>query len=112
MMYEILTKCIFRHLNKIIHVQSERLRKSMEISDEYKMMLIGELAFDLWNSIIIMPLTDSMSKLLLDEFDKPRYKLPITTPLDTIAVILKSFVEIMEYDKINPLKVSIYIYLS
>jgi len=84
----------------------------MRESDEPKMMLVGELGLDVWNRIIIVPLKNSMTKLLLDEFDKPRYKLPITTPLDTIAVILKSYVEVLEYNQVNPLKVSIYIYLS
>lgn len=86
--------------------------ESVEVSDEPNMMMVGELSLNLWNKIIITPLINSMSKLLLDEFDKPRYNLPITTPLDTIAVILKSFVEIMENNETNPLKVSIYIYLS
>jgi len=79
--------------------------------DEPKMMMMEELGLHVWNHIIIVPLKDSMSKLLLDEFDKPRYKLSITTPLDTIAVILKPFVEVQEYEKC-PLEVSVYIYLS
>jgi len=75
-------------------------------------MEIAELGLDIWKRIIIIPLKDSMPKLLLDEFDKPRYKLPITTPLDTIAVVLKSFVEVQEFIELCPLEVSIYVYLS
>jgi len=75
-------------------------------------MKIGELGLDIWKRIIIVPLKDSMPKLLLDGFDKPRYNLYITIPLDTIAIILESFVKVQEYKKKRKLEVSIYIYLS
>lgn len=79
--------------------------------DETKQMEVEELGLDIWKRIIIVPLKDSMPKLLLNGFDKPRYNLSITIPLDTIAVILKSFVDVQEFNKKRKLEVSIYIYL-
>jgi len=73
---------------------------------------VRELELDVWKRIIIVPLKDSMSKLLLDEFEKARYKLSITTPLNNIAVILESLVEVQKYGNKYPPEVSIYIYLS
>jgi len=72
-------------------------------------MEVGELGLDIWKRIIIVPLKDSMPKLLLEGFDKPRFNLSITIPLDTIAVILKSFVEVQEYNKKRKLEVSFYL---
>lgn len=111
-MYEILIKCISRYFNNTNRAYSATRSLHRRESDEPTMMMIRELGLDVWNRIIIVPLKDSMPKLLLDEFDKPRYKLSITTPLDTVAVILKSFIEVLEFNKKYPLEVSIYIYLS
>jgi len=107
-MFEIIIKCIFRYLNNTKRKQYASRSKHQIDPAEPKQMRVGELGFDIWKRIIIVPLNGSMSKLLLDDFDKPRYNLPITTPLDTIAVILKSFVEVQELKKKCTLEVSIY----
>ncbi|XP_016662010.1 cullin-2-like [Acyrthosiphon pisum] len=95
---------LYQYFNNTNRAYSATQSLHRSESDEPKMMMIGELTLDVWNRIIIIPLKDSMPKLLLDEFDKSRYKLSITTPLDTIAVILKSFIEVQEFNKQCPLE--------
>ncbi|CAI6354868.1 unnamed protein product [Macrosiphum euphorbiae] len=95
---------LYQYFNNTNRAYAETRSLHRRESDEPTMMMIRELGLDVWNRIIIVPLKDSMPKLLLDEFDKPRYKLSITTPLDTVAIILKSFIEVLEFNKKYPLE--------
>jgi len=73
-------------------------------------MEVGELGLDVWKHNMIVPLKDSMLELLLDEFDKQRHNISMTTSFDIIAGVINSFVVVQEFRKKYPLEVSINIY--
>jgi len=73
-------------------------------------MEVGELGLDVWKHNMIVPLKDSMLDLLLDEFDKQRHNISMTTSLDIIAGVINSFVVVQEFRKKLPLEVITFIY--
>jgi len=79
--------------------------------DSSEQMEVGELGLDVWKHNMIVPLKDSMLELLLDEFDKQRHNISMTTSFDIIAGVINSFVVVQEFRKKYPLEVSINIYL-
>jgi len=68
-------------------------------------MEVGELGLDVWKHNMIVPLKDSMLNLLLDELDKQRHNISMTTSLDIIAGVINSFVVVQEFRKKHPLEV-------
>lgn len=68
-------------------------------------MEVGELGLDVWKNHMIVPLKGPMLKLLLDEFDKQRRNLSMTTSLDIIAGVINSYVVVQEFRKKQPLEV-------
>jgi len=78
--------------------------------DSTEQMEVGELGLDVWKNNMIVPLKDSMLELLLDEFDKQRRNISMTTSFDIISGVINSFVVVQEFRKKYPLEVSIYIY--
>jgi len=80
--------------------------------DSTEQMEVGELGLDVWKNNMIVPLKDSMLELLLDEFDKQRRNISMTTSFNIIFGVINSFVVVQEFRKKYPLEVSIYIYLS
>jgi len=75
--------------------------------NEPQHMMIGELGLDIWKCHMVVPLKDSMPKMLLNEVDKSRHNISMTTTLSIIGGILNSFVEVEESNK-HSLKVSIF----
>ncbi|VVC31679.1 Cullin, N-terminal,Cullin, conserved site,Cullin repeat-like-containing domain,Cullin homology,Cullin [Cinara cedri] len=67
-------------------------------------MEVGELGLDIWKHNMIMPLKDSMLKLLLDEIDKQRHIKSMTKSTDIISTVIKSFVIVQAFRKKNPLE--------
>lgn len=70
-------------------------------------MEVGELGLDVWKHNMIVPLKDNILSLLLDEFDKQRHNISMTTSLDIISGVIDSFVVVQEFRKKYPLEVSI-----
>ncbi|XP_060845005.1 cullin-2-like [Rhopalosiphum padi] len=67
--------------------------------NEPQHMMIGELGLDIWKCHMVVPLKDSMPKMLLNEVDKSRHNISMTTTLSIIGGILNSFVEVEESNK-------------
>lgn len=73
--------------------------------DSSEQMEVGELGLDVWKHNMIVPLKDSILVLLLDEFEKQRHNISMTTSLDIIAGVINSFVVVQEFRKKHPLEV-------
>lgn len=79
--------------------------------DSTEQMEVGELGLDVWKHNMIVPLKDSILELLLDEFDKQRQNISMTTSFDIIAGVINSFVVVQEFRKKYPLEVLQFILL-
>ncbi|XP_025190346.1 cullin-2-like [Melanaphis sacchari] len=59
-------------------------------------MEIKELGLDVWKCNMILPLKDSISKLILVEIDKKKHRISKTTSLNTITGVINSFIEVQK----------------
>lgn len=110
------TQCILkekyyfcRYLNNQ-HIKKHKLSEAEVLygnitPDSTEQMEVGELGLDVWKHNMIVPLKSSMLELLLDEFDKQRHNISMTTSLDIIAGVINSFVVVQEFRKKHPLEV-------
>ncbi|XP_025190388.1 cullin-2-like [Melanaphis sacchari] len=67
--------------------------------NEPQHLMIGELGLCIWKHNMIVPLKNSLPKLLLDEIEKSRHNIAVTTSLDIITNVLNSFVEVENFNK-------------
>lgn len=107
-LYKILN-LFFRYLNNQ-HIKKHKLSEAEVLygnitPDSTEQMEVGELGLDVWKHNMIVPLKDSILELLLDEFDKQRRNISMTTTLDIIAGVINSFVVVQEFRKKYPLEV-------
>lgn len=103
-----------RYLNNQ-HIKKQRMSEAELLygnitPDSTEQMEVGELGLDVWKHNMIMPLKDSMLELLLDEFNKQRHNVPMTTSPDIIAGTINSFVVVQEFRKKLPLEVIKLVY--
>lgn len=103
------------HVYRYFNMENNSKRYLLELTqsdpspNEPIYILIGELAFVIWKRILIEPLKQNISKLLLDEIDKLRYD-TMTVDMHMISCVLNSFVAVCISIK-YPLQVSIYIHI-
>ncbi|CAH1713143.1 cullin-2 isoform X2 [Aphis gossypii] len=99
---------LYQYLNNQ-HIKKHKLSEAELLygnitPDSSEQMEVGELGLDVWKHNMIVPLKDSMLELLLDEFDKQRHNISMTTSFDIIAGVINSFVVVQEFRKKYPLE--------
>lgn len=99
---------LYQYLNNQ-HIKKHKLSEAEVLygnitPDATEQMEVGELGLDVWKHNMIVPLKDSMLELLLDQFDKQRHDISMTTSLDIISGVINSFVVVQEFRKKYPLE--------